>query len=232
MPGTPQYVAVAASPGPLGCSMSRAGRSVVDYRRFTEGEAGQGLSGFNFGLSSGSMPSEGDPMSPKINVSCPTTSLPRSKTAGVPVSAVCQQALADAVAASQVWTSRVAPSRPRPPWRKLHQTRVRRAGRRGKGGRVGRGEPTTVHLVAALGPPAARARACFGRRHRADDVDDELRRERAGRASPATWSRSPNARSSRPPAWATPTSGPSTCCSPSPRDRRVSWPMRPCGTWG
>ena len=40
-------------------------------------------------------------MSPKINVYLPDELAAEVKAAGIPVSAVCQQALADAVAASQ-----------------------------------------------------------------------------------------------------------------------------------
>ena len=112
-------------------------------------------------------------MSPKINVYLPDELASEVKAAGIPVSAVCQQALADAVATSQGvdglgarWERTASPAA-RPAWW------PRRA-------RPPTGEPTTVDLVGAMVDSGGLALSVLEAADIApEDFHDELRARQA-----------------------------------------------------
>jgi ATP-dependent Clp protease ATP-binding subunit ClpC len=116
-------------------------------------------------------------MSPKINVYLPDDLATEVKIAGIPVSAVCQQALADAVAASQgVDVPRSAQSSPAA----LEHSFTKRAygvlADAEKAAESAGEKPTTVHLVTALGSSGGLALSVLRAADiEPDDVDDELR---------------------------------------------------------
>jgi hypothetical protein len=85
-------------------------------------------------------------MSPKINVYLPEELAAEVRTAGIPVSAVCQQALSDAVATAGSGDSPAAADGPDD----LSQSFTKRAYGVVEAARAARDDPTTVDLVAAL----------------------------------------------------------------------------------
>ncbi len=91
-------------------------------------------------------------MSPKINVYLPDDLAAEVRSAGIPVSAVCQQALADAVA--QAMTGRTAPDTVAGATDDLSRSFTKRAygvlADAEKAAEEAGAEPTTVHLVAAM----------------------------------------------------------------------------------
>ena len=118
-------------------------------------------------------------MTPKINVYLPDELAAEVKAAGIPVSAVCQQALADAVAAGQgVEVPRAGQGEPSDD---LANSLTKRAyGVVAAAQDLAAGEATTVDLVAALVPSGGLALAVL----EAADIDpgdllDELRAREA-----------------------------------------------------
>ena len=142
-------------------------------------------------------------MSPKINVYLPDELAAEVKAAGIPVSAVCQQALADAVANQGVEASG-------------EDSLTRRA--------------AGVVAAAREARPATRRRSTWWARSsspgglalavlEAADIVPEICATSSPPARPATGAPdrstiSSHAPSSRRAGWATPTSAPSTCCWP------------------
>jgi ATP-dependent Clp protease ATP-binding subunit ClpC len=120
-------------------------------------------------------------MSPKINVYLPDDLANEVKTSGIPVSAVCQQALADAVAAARAGVAET-PSSPGSTERSFTKRAYGVLADADKAA-LAAGEPaTTVHLVAALSSSGGLALSVL----RAADIEphdlaDELRaRSRRG----------------------------------------------------
>src|SRR4051812_50126838 len=102
-------------------------------------------------------------MSPKINVYLPDDLAAEVKAAGIPVSAVCQQALADAVAAGQGVEVPPAGQGADTGPDDLADSLTRRAYGVGAAAReLAAGEPTTVDLVAALAASGGLALAGLG----------------------------------------------------------------------
>ena len=122
-------------------------------------------------------------MTPKINVYLPDDLAAEVKAAGVPVSAVCQQALADAVATSQGLDGAGAVG---------EESFTRRAAGVVEAARASAdGDPTTVDLVAAMAESGGLALSVLEAADIApEDLVDELRARQArdggaGRLDPA-----------------------------------------------
>lgn len=116
---------------------------------------------------------------PKINVYLPDELAHEVKASGIPVSAVCQQALADAVAQSQGLTVPGNDS----PGTDLERSLTKRAygvlADAGKAAEAAGEKPTTVHLVSSLAGSGGLALSVL----RAADIEpDDLETELRGRA--------------------------------------------------
>lgn len=120
-------------------------------------------------------------MTPKINVYLPDDLAAEVKASGIPVSAVCQQALADAVAASQVDAAPAAGNA----GDDLEQSFTKRAFGVVKAAQASGPAPTTVDLVAAMNVSGGLALAILTSADLdPDDLLDELR-ARQGRGGGA-----------------------------------------------
>ena len=156
---------------------------------------------------------------------CPTTSPPRCKAAGIPVSAICQQALADAVAQATP-DGTLSPGRePGGPLERASPSartacsptprgRPRRPGRR----------PHAWTSSQHSSSPAASPSWCSSRPTSTPRTWlDELRARQARGGNAATLEDVAERAVEQPREPGTPTSAPSTCSSASPPGRPASW---------
>ena len=118
-------------------------------------------------------------MTPKINVYLPDDLATEVKAAGIPVSAICQQALADAVAQSQGDDAPPGSSGPDTLERSFTKRAYGVLADAEKAAEAAQEKPTTVHLVSALAESGGLALSVL----RAADIEpDDLESELQARA--------------------------------------------------